>query len=99
MTPLMEFSWTEKVGELLSPGEWESVACTGKLTSREASVCQLLFEGLTRPEIASHLGIKPRTVRQHLETIHQKLHVKNRVGVVLRIVQIRDWLRQGNAPE
>lgn len=67
------------------------------MTSRERQVCERLFQGQTRQEIATCLGIKPRTVREHLENIHSKLRVRNRIGVVLRIIQMRDELGVLNA--
>lgn len=50
----------------------------------------MLFEGKTRGEVADELGIKNRTVRQYVEQLHTKLQVNSRVGLVLRIIQVRD---------
>jgi len=84
---------TSKPGsEMLSQMQWTVTAEKLRLTNREIEVCQELFEGNTRNEIADHLGIKPRTVRHYMEHIHQKLAVSNRVGVVLRIIQMRDQI-------
>ncbi|QEG24447.1 response regulator transcription factor [Mariniblastus fucicola] len=84
---------TAKPGsEMLTQVQWTLTAQKLRLTNREREVCQELFEGNTRNEIAEHLGIKPRTVRHYMEHIHQKLAVSNRVGVVLRIIQMRDSL-------
>ncbi|MEM8680214.1 MAG: helix-turn-helix transcriptional regulator [Planctomycetota bacterium] len=77
---------------LLTDLQWEGVARAGKLSPREAEVAKLLFQGHTRQQIAEFLQIKPRTVRQHTESLHDKLNVTSRVGVVLRIIQIRDHL-------
>ena len=74
---------------ILSDVEWQSTASALKLTPRELQVCRHLFQGKTRNQIASDLGIKPRTVRQHMESIHVKLNVSNRVEVALRIVQLK----------
>jgi len=78
--------------EMLTQAQWIATGQQLRLTNREREVCQELFEGNTRNEIADHLGIKPRTVRHYMEHIHQKLAVSNRVGVVLRIIQLRDQL-------
>ncbi len=77
---------------MLTTSQWDVTADKLRLTRREKEVCKELFEGNTRNEIAEHLGIKPRTVRHYMEHIHQKLAVSNRVGVVLRIIQIRDMI-------
>lgn len=77
---------------LLSPQEWTAVAAELHLTPREYEVAQLLFEGATRDLIARRLELAARTVRQYLERLHEKLNVHERVGLVLRIVRVRDEL-------
>lgn len=74
---------------LMPEAKWCVVAEIAGLTPRELQVAKLLFRGLTRQQIANELSVKIRTVRHHLESLHEKLHVSNRVGVVLRIIQIR----------
>jgi len=81
---------------LMSAEQWQKVASLVQLSEREQQVCELLFTGLTRAEIAIDLQIKPRTVRQHLENIHTKLNVHNRVGLVLRVMELRDILSSEN---
>ena len=81
--------WHDEPGvNLLSDDEWAHVAGLANLTTRETQVCRQLFTQKTREEIATELGIKPRTVRHHLEMIHIKLNVKSRVGVVLRLIEV-----------
>jgi DNA-binding CsgD family transcriptional regulator len=77
---------------LVSKRQWNSIAERLDLTERELEVVKLLFEQKTRDEIAKKLELKPRTIRHHMENIHVKLGVNNRVGVVLRIIQVRDSL-------
>ena len=77
---------------LLTDRQWFEAGEALGLSSREQEVCRLLFEGNTRQEIADKLGIKSRTIRHHMEQLHDKLKVHNRVGVVLRIVEVRDGL-------
>lgn len=40
-----------------------------KITPRDAEVLRLLVQGCSNKEIASHLKISPRTVKQHLRTM------------------------------
>ena len=90
-----EFEWTNRPGEILiSESDWDAVKEYAKLSNRENQVCRLLFEWRKRDEIAEILCISPRTVRFHLETLHKKLKVHTRVGLVLRIIQLRDYLIQ-----
>jgi len=92
------FEWTERPGEnLISGAEWAAVKKHARLSMREGQVCQLLFEGNKRDEIAEMLGISPRTVRYHLESLHKKLQVNTRVGLVLRMIQLRDFIVRKNA--
>ena len=92
------FEWTERPGEnLISDSDWVAVKKYGRLSMREGQVCQLLFEGHKRDVIAEMLKISPRTVRYHLESLHKKLQVNTRVGLVLRIVQLRDFVTKKNS--
>jgi DNA-binding CsgD family transcriptional regulator len=49
-----------------------------RLTAREADVARWLASGKTNPEIATILGVRPRTVEKHVEHILRKLGVDNR---------------------
>ena len=89
----LNWTWPETPGQsLVLEDQWEKVSALLKLSKREQEVCRLLMDGNTRTSIASELGIKSRTVRQYLEQLHVKLKVNNRVGLVLRVIQIRDSL-------
>jgi DNA-binding CsgD family transcriptional regulator len=48
------------------------------LTQREAEVLGLVAEGKTNPEIASELGISPKTVTHHITSILRKIGASNR---------------------
>lgn len=74
----------------LSDLQWERVCNSFGLSAREELVCRLLCDGNTRSAIANAMEVSTRTVRHHMERIHRKLGVHNRVGVVLRLIQIRD---------
>lgn len=76
----------------LSIQQWSDVCRKMKMSLREQNICKLLFDGLTRQKIAEQMGISDRTVRHHMEQIHLKLDVSNRVGVVLKIIRTRDLL-------
>jgi DNA-binding NarL/FixJ family response regulator len=53
-----------------------------ELTPRELEVLQLLAEGLTQAQIASHLVISPRTVGTHIQNLLGKLDVHSRAQAV-----------------
>ena len=58
-----------------APSAVPNVDC---LTSREAEILELLSGGLSNKEIAQKTNIAVGTVRNHLENIFRKLHVRCR---------------------
>jgi DNA-binding NarL/FixJ family response regulator len=52
------------------------------LTSRESTILMLLAQGLSNKEIAQKTNISAGTVRNHLEHIFKKLHVRCRTEAV-----------------
>lgn len=63
----------------LAEREAERVIPEQQLSPREEEVLALLAKGATNREIASSLGIRENTVKNHLRNIMDKLHLKNRV--------------------
>jgi DNA-binding CsgD family transcriptional regulator len=72
-------------GRVWSPEAFET--CFG-LTPREAEVLLWLAQGKTNPEVAQILGIRPYTVRTHVERIFIKLGVNNRHAATLRALEV-----------
>lgn len=54
-----------------------------RLTKKEVEVVELILKGLTNDAIATTLEITPRTVKAHVGSIFSKLHVNDRVGLIL----------------
>jgi predicted ATPase/DNA-binding CsgD family transcriptional regulator len=52
------------------------------LTARELDVLQLLATGATNKAIAAELGLRPKTVMHHNESIYRKLRVRGRAAAV-----------------
>lgn len=55
---------------------------TDSLTSRETEILDSLSKGYRNKEIADRLGITVDTVRAHLRSIYEKLHVGSRTAAV-----------------
>jgi len=53
------------------------------LSPRETEVLTLLARGLSGPEAAREIGLKPQTVAGYVKVIYQKLHVSSRAEAVL----------------
>lgn len=54
-----------------------------RLTPKEQELARLVLHGLSNDALASKLDIKTRTVKAHLTSIFSKLHVNDRLGLVL----------------
>jgi len=58
----------------------------GKLTKQEKEILQDLDKGLNYKEIAIQRFVSPHTVRAHIRSIYEKLHVHSKLEAV-RIFQ------------
>lgn len=67
-----------------APADVRERAEAVRLTPRELTVLALVAEGLTAAAVARRLLLSERTVRKHLERVHTKLGVRDRVSAVLR---------------
>ncbi|MFC9233786.1 LuxR C-terminal-related transcriptional regulator [Streptomyces decoyicus] len=63
------------------------VAAIGQplLTGRESTVAELVAEGMTNQQIASHLGLSKSTVAGHLDRVRDKLGVRSRSQIAVRV--------------
>jgi len=57
-----------------------------KLTKREYEILGLLAKGYLYKEIGDQLGISISTVRAHLHTVYEKLHVQSRTEAVVKFL-------------
>lgn len=61
-----------------------------RLSERQQQVLDLIADGHTEVEIASVLGISPRTVRMHSDVLRTKLGVGRRRQLPLAYRRMRD---------
>jgi predicted ATPase/DNA-binding NarL/FixJ family response regulator len=59
----------------------------GALTTRQCDVLRLLAAGLDNKEIATRLGLSPRTVMHHTTTIYRHLNVRGRAEAAVTAVR------------
>jgi DNA-binding NarL/FixJ family response regulator len=57
-----------------------------KLSQGEERILQQLSKGYSNKEIAEHLSLSVNTVRAHLRSIYDKLHVRSRTEALLKIL-------------
>lgn len=75
-----------------SPGERRlaAVLVEAGLTAREAEIVERVTAGRSNREIASDLGIAPRTVQKHLEHAFRKLGVDSRTAAAARAQELAE---------
>ncbi len=64
---------------------WEEISRSLNLSGRELEVVRRIFDDHTESTIAADLGISAHTVHTHLDRLHHKLGVVDRVQLILRI--------------
>lgn len=74
--------------DFLSPSDWKQIARALRLTARQQEVVTLIFGDHSRKGIASKLGCTRDGARAHIDQIFEKLAVKSRLQVVLRVVRV-----------
>lgn len=67
------------------PAKAESSDWTALLSEREAQVARLVASAASNKEIASRLAISERTVKAHLTSIFEKLDLRDRLQLSLRV--------------
>ncbi|GBF77505.1 helix-turn-helix transcriptional regulator [Paenibacillus sp. 598K] len=60
------------------------------LTAREREVFELLVQDKTTRDIAKHLYISEKTVRNHISNVMQKLNVKGRSQAVVELIKLEE---------
>jgi len=60
-----------------------------RLTDRELEILEYLALGLTVKQVATRLGVSPRTIDSHVERLYRKLGARNRVEVIARAASLR----------
>jgi DNA-binding NarL/FixJ family response regulator len=71
---------------VFSEQAWKAIGQSLKFSGRELEIVRGIFEDRTEFAIAADLNISPHTVHTHVDRLHHKLHVANRVQLVLRVM-------------
>jgi DNA-binding NarL/FixJ family response regulator len=82
--------WFDTSALAHAPGASRSSGGIGSsLTAREREIVSLIAEGLRNDEIARRLGITPKTVKNHLTALFEKVGVSSRLELVVYAYQHR----------
>ena len=72
---------------IFSTQAWTDIGRSLDLTRRELQIVRGIFDDHTEFAIGSELGISSHTVHTHMERLHHKLGVVDRIALVLRITE------------
>ena len=70
----------------ISPTSWQAIAGMFGLSDKELAVLQHIFDGYGEPAIARRSRRSRHTVHAHLRAIHDKVGVKSRTELFVRII-------------
>ncbi len=82
-SPRITASLLRRVGALAA--ELRGPSPNASLTAREVEVAELLDQGLSNKEIGQRLNIAVPTVKNHVHSILEKLHVHRRAEAAARL--------------
>lgn len=60
------------------------------LTNREKEIFELLVQNYDTDQIATHLQISSKTVRNHISNVIQKLGVKGRSQALVELIKMQE---------
>jgi pimeloyl-ACP methyl ester carboxylesterase/DNA-binding CsgD family transcriptional regulator len=80
-----EPAWQRFLDEVRAflPAETPRDAAFAGLTPRERDLAELIAQGRDNAQIAAHLGLSEKTVRNHITSIFAKLEVENRAQAIV----------------
>jgi DNA-binding CsgD family transcriptional regulator len=72
---------------LLDERQWLYVQHRYRLSPRELQVAKHICRGFANEEVAKCLRIRSGTVKTHLRNIYRRIHVTNKIGMLLAFVE------------
>jgi len=72
---------------LLDEKQWLYVQHRYRLSPRELQVAKHVCRGFANDEVARCLRIRSGTVKTHLRNIYRRIHVTNKIGMLLTFVE------------
>lgn len=81
-----ETSKNHDLPHLFAAARFLTIADHVGLSPRQRQVTRYVCRAKSNDEIAAKLGISSHTVHMHMKCLFQKLNVRDRVGVIVRLV-------------
>lgn len=78
----------EGVSFPMTRSTWKSVSTALKLSPQQVRIVELMLQGKQDKEIAANLGISIYTVQTYNKRIFARLHVSDRLALILLIFSI-----------
>ena len=72
---------------LLDERQWLYVQHRYRLSPRELQVAKHVCRGFANEEVARCLRIRSGTVKTHLRNIYRRIHVTNKIGMLLTFIE------------
>jgi DNA-binding NarL/FixJ family response regulator len=72
---------------LLDDRQWRYVQHRYRLSPRELQVAKHVCRGFANEEVATCLRIRAGTVKTHLRNIYRRIHVTNKIGMLLTFLE------------
>ncbi len=81
---------------LLGEERWAYIQKHYHMSPRELQVAKLVCRGFSNGDIAMELKIKKGTAKTHLRNIYRKIRVRNKIAMLLRIVEQSNKVSSGS---
>lgn len=72
----------------LSPDAWQHIVASLQLSPQQARIVALILQGKQDKEIAAELHLNRYTIRTYLRRVFDRASIENRMGLVLRILEL-----------
>ena len=77
---------------LFNKEQWSYIKRRYKISVRELEISMLVCRGYSNKEIANDLQIVLGTVKSHIRNVYRKVHIKNKISLLLRFMDDIDTL-------
>jgi DNA-binding NarL/FixJ family response regulator len=95
-TYITPFVSSREIARLREASHKRKAAESVMLSIREKQIVRLLMSGKTNREIADAINIREKTVKHYMTALIQKLHVRNRLEVMIAAQKLNEMSASAN---